>query len=94
LLGEGSYGAVYHAIVRDQQYFIDDLKDDNLNQQQYDQDTQQVDVAVKIIPDADNDLVSLGKEIKFLQLLKSPFVVSFIESLLYDNELWLVMELW
>lgn len=90
LLGEGSYGAVYHAIVRDQQYMIDDLKEDN----QHHQEDIQVDVAVKIIPDADNDLVSLGKEIKFLQLLKSPFVVSFIESLLYDNELWLVMELW
>jgi serine/threonine protein kinase len=90
LLGEGSYGAVYHAIVRDQQYMIDDLKEDN----QHHEEDSQVDVAVKIIPDADNDLVSLGKEIKFLQLLKSPFVVSFIESLLYDNELWLVMELW
>eukprot|EP01036_Dinobryon_divergens_P026574 gene26574-35242_t len=50
-------------------------------------------VAVKIIPDADNDLTSLSEEIKFLQDLRSPFVVSFIESLLFDNELWLVMEL-
>ena len=50
-------------------------------------------VAVKIIPDADDDLTSLWREIKFLQDLRSPFVVSFIESLLFDNELWLVMEL-
>jgi polo-like kinase 1 len=51
------------------------------------------DVAIKIIPDADDDLTSLWREIRFLQVLRSPFVVSFIESLLYDNELWLVMEL-
>jgi len=48
-------------------------------------------VAVKIIPDADDDLSSLWREIKFLQDLRSPFVVSFIESLLFDNELWLVL---
>lgn len=53
----------------------------------------QQDVAIKIIPDADDDLTSLWREIRFLQVLRSPFVVSFIESLLYDNELWLVMEL-
>lgn len=50
-------------------------------------------VAIKIIPDADEDLTALWKEIRFLQDLRSPFVVSFIESLLFDNELWLVMEL-
>lgn len=51
------------------------------------------DVAIKIIPDADDDLTSLWREIRFLQVLRSPYVVSYIESLLYDNELWLVMEL-
>lgn len=51
------------------------------------------DVAIKIIPDADDDLTSLWREIRFLQVLRSPYVVSFIESLLFDNELWLVMEL-
>ena len=51
------------------------------------------DVAIKIIPDADDDLTSLWREIRFLQDLRSPFVVSFIESFLFDNELWLVMEL-
>jgi serine/threonine protein kinase len=50
-------------------------------------------VAIKIIPDADDDLSTLWREISFLQHLRSPFVVSFVESLLYDNELWLVMEL-
>jgi serine/threonine protein kinase len=50
-------------------------------------------VAIKIIPDADDDLTALWREIRFLQVLRSPYVVSFIESLLYDNELWLVMEL-
>lgn len=50
-------------------------------------------VAIKIIPDADDDLTALWREIRFLQVLRSPFVVSFIESFLYDNELWLVMEL-
>jgi serine/threonine protein kinase len=50
-------------------------------------------VAIKIIPDADDDLTALWREIRFLQVLRSPFVVSFVESLLYDNELWLVMEL-
>ncbi len=54
---------------------------------------QQDDVAIKIIPDADDDLTSLWREIKFLQDLRSPFVVSFIECFLFDNELWLVMEL-
>lgn len=49
-------------------------------------------VAIKIIPDADDDLSTLWREIKFLQDLRSPFVVSFIESLLFDNELWLVMQ--
>ena len=41
------------------------------------------DVAIKIIPDADDDLSSLWKEIKFLQDLRSPYVVSFVESFLY-----------
>lgn len=50
-------------------------------------------VAIKIIPDADDDMEALWREIRFLQVLRSPFVVSFIESLLFDNELWLVMEL-
>jgi mitogen-activated protein kinase kinase kinase kinase 2 len=50
-------------------------------------------VAIKIIPDADDDLTALWREIKFLQVLRSPFVVSFIESFLFDNELWLAMEL-
>lgn len=50
-------------------------------------------VAIKIIPDADDDLTALWREIRFLQVLRSPFVVSFVESLLFDNELWLVMEL-
>ena len=50
-------------------------------------------VAIKIIPDADDDLTALWREIRFLQVLRSPFVVSFVESFLYDNELWLVMEL-
>ncbi len=36
-------------------------------------------VAIKIIPDADEDLTALWKEIRFLQVLRSPFVVSFIE---------------
>lgn len=50
-------------------------------------------VAIKIIPDADDDLTALWREIRFLQVLRSPFVVSFVESFLFDNELWLVMEL-
>lgn len=50
-------------------------------------------VAIKIIPDADDDLTALWREIRFLQVLRSPFVVSFIESFLFDNELWLAMEL-
>lgn len=54
---------------------------------------QNQEVAIKIIPDADDDLTALGREIRFLQVLRSPFVVSFIESFLFDNELWLVMEL-
>jgi serine/threonine protein kinase len=50
-------------------------------------------VAIKIIPDADDDLTALWREIRFLQVLRSPFVVSFVESFLFDNELWLAMEL-
>lgn len=73
LLGEGSYGAVYKAKLRDKNYAPE--------------------VAIKIIPDADDDLTSLWREIRFLQVLRSPYVVSFIESILFDNELWLVMEL-
>lgn len=84
LLGEGSYGAVYHAINRSNNYdLIDNVDNDELLS----------DVAIKIIPDANDDLTAIWKEIKFLQLLRSPFVVSFITSFLYDNELWLVMEL-
>eukprot|EP01039_Chlorochromonas_danica_P000227 gene227-245_t len=77
LLGEGSYGAVYRAHSRSS----------------HANNTNNTDVAIKIIPDADDDLTALWREIRFLQVLRSPFVVSFIESLLYDNELWLVMEL-
>lgn len=77
LLGEGSYGAVYRAHSRTS----------------HANNTSSTDVAIKIIPDADDDLTALWREIRFLQVLRSPFVVSFIESLLYDNELWLVMEL-
>eukprot|EP01038_Epipyxis_sp_PR26KG_P013382 gene13382-17944_t len=58
-----------------------------------DSQLEQSDVAIKIIPDADDDLTTLWREIRFLQVLRSPYVVSFVESLLFDNELWLVMEL-
>ena len=51
-----------------------------------------VDVAIKILPDSGDDLNSLKQEIEFLRRLSSPFVVSYIESYLYDRELWIVME--
>mmetsp|Transcript_25343 Transcript_25343/g.25568 ORF Transcript_25343/g.25568 Transcript_25343/m.25568 type:complete len:573 (+) Transcript_25343:274-1992(+) len=48
-------------------------------------------LAIKIIP-SEEDMTQLEQEIDFLQRLKSPYVVSFIEGYLYDMELWIVME--
>jgi serine/threonine protein kinase len=58
LLGEGSYGAVYKGIIKD-------LEDDGEGEQVV---TSANSVAIKIIPDADDDLTSLSREIKFLQV--------------------------
>eukprot|EP01041_Mallomonas_annulata_P010512 gene10512-21921_t len=69
LLGEGSYGAVYKGVHKE-------------NGQE---------LAIKIIP-SEEDMTQLEQEIDFLQRLKSPYVVSFIEGYLYDMELWIVME--
>ena len=52
----------------------------------------QTDVAIKILPDSGDDLNSLKQEIEFLRRLSSPYVVSYIESYLFDAELWIVME--
>ena len=49
-------------------------------------------VAIKILPDSGDDLNSLEQEIEFLRRLCSPYVVSYIESYLFDHELWIVME--
>eukprot|EP00981_Chlorochromonas_danica_P009741 scaffold2801_cov161-Ochromonas_danica.AAC.21 len=55
LLGEGSYGAVYRAHSRSS----------------HANNTNNTDVAIKIIPDADDDLTALWREIRFLQDVKS-----------------------
>lgn len=44
-------------------------------------------LAIKIIP-SEEDVSQLEQEIDFLQRLKSPYVVAFIEGYLHDNELW------
>ena len=46
-------------------------------------------LAIKIIP-SEEDMTQLEQEIDFLQRLKSPYVVSFIEGYLYDMELWVI----
>lgn len=51
-----------------------------------------VEVAIKILPDSGDDLNSLKQEIEFLRKLSSPYVVSYVESYLFDRELWIVME--
>ena len=59
LLGEGSYGAVYKGTPR----VIDDDNDPARGESNA--------VAIKIIPDADDDLGALWREIKFLQVRMS-----------------------
>lgn len=53
-----------------------------------------VEFAVKILPfEADGgNLSNISKEIAMLKNLRSPFVVSFHESYIYDNEMWIIME--
>jgi serine/threonine protein kinase len=47
-------------------------------------------VAVKIIPcDSQSDV---NAEIDFLRKLNCPYIVSFVDGFLYDEELWIVME--
>ena len=47
-------------------------------------------VAIKIIPcDNQSDVTS---EIEFLRKLKCPYIVSFIDGFLFEEELWIVME--
>jgi serine/threonine-protein kinase 24/25/MST4 len=53
-----------------------------------------VEFAIKILPfEADGgNLSNIAKEIAILKNLRSPFVVSFHESYVYDNEMWIIME--
>lgn len=53
-----------------------------------------VEFAIKILPfEADGGNSSnIAKEIAMLKNLRSPFVVSFHESYIYDNEMWIIME--
>jgi serine/threonine-protein kinase 24/25/MST4 len=53
-----------------------------------------VEFAIKILPfEADGgNLCNIAKEIAILKNLRSPFVVSFHESYVYDNEMWIIME--
>ena len=53
-----------------------------------------VEFAIKILPfEADGgNLSNIAKEIAILKNLRSPFVVSFHESYLYNNEMWIIME--
>lgn len=44
-------------------------------------------VAIKILP-AEEDMTKLSLEITFLKRLSSPYVVSYIEGYLFENELW------
>jgi serine/threonine kinase 3 len=49
--------------------------------------------AVKIIPiSIDGNTTEIEKEIAFLRSLKSPYIVSFVESFLIGGELWIIME--
>jgi len=50
--------------------------------------------AIKIIPiNSSEDTDDVYNEMQSLQQLSCPFVVSFVESFLYEQELWLVLEL-
>lgn len=50
--------------------------------------------AIKIIPiNSSEDTDDVYNEMQSLQKLSCPFVVSFVESFLYEQELWLVLEL-
>ena len=44
-------------------------------------------MAIKILP-AEEDMTKLSLEITFLKRLSSPYVVSYIEGYLFENELW------
>lgn len=56
--------------------------------------TSRKEFAIKILPfevDGDN-LTNISKEIAILRNLQSPYVVSFHENYLFNNEMWIVME--
>ena len=64
LLGEGSYGAVYKGQSRQP---VDNLSSFE-EKSSLSSSRRNTEVAIKIIPDADDDLTALGREIKFLQV--------------------------
>lgn len=82
IIGEGAYGCVYKAYLRHQFPTAS---------------TPLVEYAVKIIPIssamANDEKHEQWNEIEVLQRLSCPYVVSFIESFIFDDELWLVLEL-
>ena len=50
--------------------------------------------AIKILPfDVDGEsLITVAKEIGILKNLRSPYVVSFHDSYIFNNEMWIIME--
>jgi serine/threonine protein kinase len=44
-------------------------------------------VAIKILP-AQDDMAKTDQEIQFLRRLSSPYIVSYVDGYLFENELW------
>ena len=49
--------------------------------------------AIKIVPcENPEEVETISSEIAFLKRLSSPYVVSYVNSYLFESELWIVME--
>lgn len=77
ILGKGSFGAVYKGKV------VRDGLSAPVGES----------VAIKVVNTFNEDLEVVSKELLFLMDLRSPFIVNYIESFLFENELWIVLEL-
>lgn len=52
-----------------------------------------VEVAAKIIPiESPDEVESIAAEIDLLMRLSGPYVVEYVNSFLFENELWIIME--
>lgn len=77
LLGIGSFGKVYKG-----QAIQNAVSDGGFSE----------DVAIKVIKICDDSFSDLEKELHFLAALRSPFVVNLLDTFLYEDHCWIVME--